>query len=58
MGGFEVGWLPVFGPWTEVIHGIVAAGLAVVGVVCAGTLALQFYRYALTGLAWALGKRG
>lgn len=58
MGGFEVGWLPGFRAWTEAIHSVVAAGFAVVAMMCATTLALQVYRYVLTGLSVALGKRG
>lgn len=58
MGGFEFGWLSGFGPWTDAIHGVVTVGFVAIGAVCAVTLALQVYRYALTGLAWMLGKRG
>lgn len=56
MGRFEVAWLPAFGLWTEAVHGVVVAGFGITGAVCAVALAVQVYRYALTGLTWVLGK--
>jgi len=58
MGRFEVAWLPAFGIWTEAVHGVVVAGFRITGAACAVALAVQVYRFALTGLACVLGKGG
>lgn len=52
----EVYWLPHVGAWTEAVHGAVAAGMVLIGAMCAAGLALRCYRLGLQVLAWALGK--
>lgn len=54
--GIEVGWLPGFGYWTDVVHGTVVAGMAMAGAMCCVAFGLRAYRVLLQVLAWAMKK--